>query len=375
MMKLPLQAVSLVATVLLFSACSREVNVKIGVAAPMTGPQAKSGLSLAQGAQIAVDELNEDGFFIKGKRAHFELFVEDDKANPEEGKLAAKRLVDKGVVAVFGHLNSGVTIPAAPIYAAAGIPQMSVSTNPKYTRLGIKTAFRIAADDIEQGATLGRIATGKLRSKNVFVVDDSSLFGAGLVLEVAKVLDAKNIVSNKASVDVKTANYKELVEKITAANADVVVYGGDEPVGLALLKEMRAAGNTAKFVTGDTMCDGITIKNAATNANNNYFCTVAGVPPSWLSGGVAFVQKYTAKFGEPGTMSSISYDGIHVFAQAMQRAGSTEPAVYAPELKKSAFDGKIQGTIEFDAKGDLKDASVVIFESIDGKLVELSSLF
>lgn len=374
-MKIDVRNIAVLTTVLLACACSRQIDVKIGVAAPITGPQAKSGLSLAQGAQIAVDELNEDGFFIKGKRAHFELFIEDDKANPEEGKLAAKRLIDKGVVAVFGHLNSGVTIPAAPIYAAAGIPQMSVSTNPKYTRLGLKTAFRIAADDIEQGATLGRIATGKLKSKNVFVVDDGSLFGTGLVVEVNKVLEAKKVVATKASVDIKTANYKELVEKINTAGADVVIYGGDEPVGLALLKEMRSSGNTAKFITGDTMCDGISIKNAAGNADRDYFCTVAGVPPSWLSGGVAFVQKYNAKFGEPGTMSSISYDGIHVFAQAMQRAGSTDPAVYLPEMKKASFDGKIQGSIEFDEKGDLKDASVVIFETIGGKLVELSNLF
>ncbi|MFZ6844099.1 branched-chain amino acid ABC transporter substrate-binding protein [Undibacterium sp. RuTC16W] len=363
------------AVVLLVSACSRQVEVKIGVVAPMTGNLAHNGKSIAGGAQIAVDELNEEGIYIQGKRAHFSLTIEDDKANPEDGKAAAQRLIDAGVVAVYGHFNSGVTIPAAPIYAKAGIPQMSASTNPQYTRMGIPSAFRIGADDIEQGTTLGRIAVDKLKAKTVFVVDDASLFGLGLAAEVLKVLESKKIVPGKESVNPLTVDYPQLVKKINDSKSDVVIYGGDEPVGLGLLKAMRAAGITAKFVTGDSMCDAAIIKSAAGNADRGYFCTVAGVPPSWLSGGAAFMQKYRAKFGEPGAMSPISYDGIHVYAQAMQRAGSIDPKVFVPEMKKTSFDGKIQGTIEFDAKGDLKDGTVVIYESVGGSLTEQTNIF
>ncbi|MCU6434802.1 branched-chain amino acid ABC transporter substrate-binding protein [Undibacterium sp. Jales W-56] len=374
-MKVSSQKLISLAVVLLLSACSRQVEVKIGVVAPMTGNLAHNGKSIANGAQIAVDELNEDGMYIQGKRAHFSLIVEDDKANPEDGKAAAQRLVDAGVAAVYGHFNSGVTIPAAPIYAKAGIPQMSASTNPKYTRMGIASAFRIGADDIEQGTTLGRIAVDKLKAKTVFVIDDASLFGVGLAAEVLKVLESKKITPGKESVNPLTVDYPQLVKKIGESKSDVVIYGGDEPVGLGLLKAMRAAGIAAKFVTGDSMCDAAIIKAAAGNADHGYFCTVAGVPPSWLSGGAAFMQKYRAKFGEPGAMSPISYDGIHVYAQAMQRAGSIDPKVFVPEMKKTSFDGKIQGTIEFDAKGDLKDGTVVIYESVGGSLTEQTNIF
>ncbi len=376
-MKVPTQKLMFPALLLalLVSACSRQVEVKIGVVAPMTGSLAHNGQDIAHGAQIAVEELNEDGVFIKGKRAHFSLVIEDDKASADEGKAAAQRLVDAGVVAVYGHFNSGVTIPAAPIYAKAGIPQMSASTNPQFTRMGLSTVFRIGADDIEQGATLGRIATEKLKAKTVFVVDDGSLFGVGLVAEVLKMLDAKKINSGKESVTPTTVNYSSLMKKITDLNPEVIIYGGDEPVGLGLLKELRTNGSNAKFLVGDGLCEGSTIKAAAGNADRNFFCTVAGVPPSWLSGGAAFIQKYRAKYGEPGAMSPISYDGIHVFAQAMQKAGSIDPAVFVPELKKDSFDGKIQGTIEFDTKGDIKDGTVVIYESVGGKLTEVSSIF
>ncbi|HYD81167.1 MAG TPA: branched-chain amino acid ABC transporter substrate-binding protein [Paucimonas sp.] len=356
------------------AACSRQVDVKIGVVAPMSGSLAQYGKDIAQGAQIAVDELNQERFVIDGKRANFQLVVEDDKADKEEGKKAAQRLVDAGVSAVFGHFNSGVSIPAAPIYAKAGIPQLSVSTNPEYTRMGLNTAFRLTADDIQQGAALGKLASEKLRAKSIFLVDDKTKFGIGLIEEVKKVLDGKGIKPPHESVDptqAKETDYAALVQKIVDSGADLVLYAGDETAGLPLLKNLRRAVSSAKFVVADAMCDQSTIKNAEGFADNNYYCTIAGVPPSWLSTGIAFTELYKAKYnGMPGAYSTLAYDGIHVFAQAMQEAASPKPAAFLPLMKKTAFDGKVQGTVEFDSKGDIKDGTVVIFQSIGGKLTE-----
>ena len=81
------RAACMLAAIGLASACSRQVTVKIGVAAPMSGPLAQYGKDMAHGAEVAVDELNKDFFMINGKRAHFELVIEDDKASPEEGNL------------------------------------------------------------------------------------------------------------------------------------------------------------------------------------------------------------------------------------------------------------------------------------------------
>jgi branched-chain amino acid transport system substrate-binding protein len=354
-------------------ACSRQVDVKIGVVAPMSGTLAQYGKDIANGARVAVEELNKEHFVIDGKRAHFELVVEDDKATADTGKEAAQRLVDAGVSAVFGHFNSGVSIAAAPLYAAAGIPQLSVSTNPKYTRMGLKTTFRIAADDVEQGATIGRLVSDKLHGKAVFMVDDKTPFGVGLAEEVAKVFKTKNLTPKHESVDAK-ADFAALAQKIKDGNTDIVFFGGDEAVGLPLLKAMRAALVTAKFVAADAMCDPSTVKNAGGLADNNYYCTMAGVPPSWLSAGIGFTEMYKAKYGTPGAYSTLAYDGIHVLAQAMQEANSKNPADYLPVMKTTAFDGKIQGTVEFDSKGDIKDGTVVIYQSIGGQLTEQRNL-
>lgn len=355
----------------LLSACSRQVDVKIGVGAPMTGNLAHIGKDIAQGAQVAVDELNADNFTINGKRAHFELVVEDDKSDPTEGKAAAQRLIDAKVNAVFGHLNSGVTIPASELYSKAGIPQLSVSTNPKYTRQGLKTAFRLIADDTQQGNTLGVLITDKLHGKSVYIVDDSTPFGIGLAEEVDKVLKNKNITAPHDSVSPKTVDYPALAQKIKDSKADTVFFGGDEGIGLPLLKELRKSDANIKFVVGDAMCDASVVKAAAGDANSNFYCTIPGVPPSWLSAGAGFTELYKKKYnGAPNPYATLAYDGIHIFSQAMQEANSADPAVYLPKLATGSFDGKIQGSVEFDAKGDVKDGTVVIFQSIGGELTE-----
>lgn len=367
------RAASLIA-LLALAACSRTVDVKIGVAAPMSGPLAQMGKDIAQGAEVAVQELNQEHFMIHGKRAHFSLVVEDDKASPDEGTAVARRLVEAGVAAVFGHLNSGVTIAAAPSYEAAGIPQLSVSTNPKYTRMGNKTAFRLTADDIEQGATLGRLITDKLRAKSLFLADDKTLFGVGVADEVERAAKARGTVMKRESIDPKNADHAALAQKIIDAKADVVFFGGDVATGGPVLRALRKAGSNAKFVAADAMCDASVLRDTQGAADRNFFCTVAGVPPSWLSAGIGFTETYKAKFGAPGAYSTLAYDGIHILAQAMQEAGSAKPDAVLQAMKTNSFDGKIQGPVEFDAKGDIKDGTVVIYQAIGGQLVEQRSL-
>ncbi len=360
---------------ILMSACGGDVKVKIGLVAPMTGPLAQYGKDMVNGAQVAIEELHAESFRIREKRVKFELVVEDDKANPETGKTAAQRLVDAGVVAVFGHFNSGVSIAAAPIYAKAGIPQLSVSTNPRYTRLGLKTTFRLTADDIQQGAVLGRMMSDKLRVKSLFMLDDKTTFGVGLRDEVAKVFKDKKLNPPSESIDPKTTDFAPLIEKIKAADADAIFFGGDEAVGLPFLKALRAAGSKAFFVVGDAMCDVSFLEKAKALVEQGFYCTLAGVPPSWLAEGISFTQAYKDKYKTtPGSYASLAYTGVQVFAQAMQEARSTEPNIYMPVMAKGSYDGKIQGLVEFDSKGDVKDGTVVIFEAVRGKLVERKNL-
>ena len=159
------------------SAASADSSViKIGHVAPTSGAIAHLGKDNENGARMAIDELNAKGLTIGGKKVTFELVAEDDAGDPKQGTAAAQKLVDSKVNGVVGHLNSGTSIPASKIYSDAGIPQISPSaTNPKYTRQGFKTTFRVVADDVHLGGTLGKYAITELKGKSISVVDDLSL--------------------------------------------------------------------------------------------------------------------------------------------------------------------------------------------------------
>jgi branched-chain amino acid transport system substrate-binding protein len=134
--------------------------------APTSGAIAHLGKDNENGARMAIEELNAKGVTIGGKKAKFELLAEDDAGDPKQGTAAAQKLVDAKVNGVIGHLNSGTTIPASKIYSDAGIPQISPSaTNPKYTRQGYKTTFRVVADDVHLGGTLGRTPSRNSRAR------------------------------------------------------------------------------------------------------------------------------------------------------------------------------------------------------------------
>ena len=139
------------------AAYAQDMVVKIGHVGPTSGGIAHLGKDNENGARMAIDELNAKGTTIGGKKVKFELLAEDDAGDPKQGTAVAQKLVDSKVNGVIGHLNSGTTIPASKLYSDAGIPQISPSaTNPKYTRQGFKTTFRVVADDVHLGGTLGR---------------------------------------------------------------------------------------------------------------------------------------------------------------------------------------------------------------------------
>ena len=364
-----------IAAASLIASCSRPIHVKIGFVGPLSGPIADFGKDMLRGTEVAIDELNHDGFIkIDGRPVHFELVVEDDKSDPEVGKAAAKRLLDAGIAGAIAHANSGVAIPNAAQFAAAGVPGFSLATNPKYTRMGYKTVFRVQADDVEQGNAMTRLAD-KLKVKAPFIVDDKTTYGIGLSEVMVAAYKAKNMTVPVESVaapkDSAQADYSELAKKIIAANADAVLYGGTEEVALPLLKALRAAGSQAKFVGGDGMCSLSAVKHAGPDADTRYYCTTPGVPASWLSNGINFVQLFQAKFkSNPGPQAATTYESVHIMADAMQRANSTDPKVYLPQLTKEPFQGKIQGAVSFDAKGDIVNATVVAFQANNGELVE-----
>ena len=341
--------------------------VKIGFASPLTGGQASYGKDNQNGAQMAIDELNASQPKIGGKAVKFELMAEDDQADPKLGPTIAQKLVDAKVAGVVGHFNSGVTIPASKVYSDAGIPQLSVSTNVKYTQQGFKTAFRLMADDGKQGKALGEYAVKKLGFKRLAVIDDSTAYGQGLADEFEKAVKASGgqVVKREHTND-KAVEFAPLLTSIKSANPDAIFFGGYDQQAAPMARQMKTLGMNQKLMGGETMNSAKFIELAGPAAEGH----IASTPGAALQsrpGGAAFAAKYKARYGQDiGLYAPYFYDGVMVLGAAMKAANSTDPAKVLPALAKIKYDG-ITANISFDDKGELTQGLLTIFEVKNGK--------
>src|SRR5450432_2342031 len=349
-----------------------EVTVKIGHAAPTTGPQAHLGKDNENGARLAIDDANGKNIVIDGKKVKFELQAEDDQADPKQGTTVAQKLVDAKVSGVVGHLNSGTSIPASKIYSDAGIPQISPSaTNPKLTLQGFKTTFRVMANDVQQGSVIGKAAVETLGAKKIAIIDDKTAYGAGLADETEKAAKAAGatIVAREYTND-KATDFKAILTKIKAKNPDVIMYGGMDAQGGPMAKQIKELGIKAKFISGDGVCSSEWPKLAG-GAAEGQFCTQAGLPPEKMPNAKDFGTRFTAKYGPIQVYAPYSYDAAKTLIEAMKKANSTDPAKYLPELAKISYNG-ITAKIEFDEHGDTKNGAITLYQVKDGKLMPMA---
>jgi len=353
-------------------ALAQEQVVKIGHVAPVSGAIAHLGKDNEYGARLAIEELNAKGVNINGKKVKFELVAEDDAADPKQGTAAAQKLVDAKVSGVIGHLNSGTTIPASKIYSDAGIPQISPSsTNPKYTRQGYKTAFRVVADDVHLGGTLGRYAVNELKGKSIAVIDDRTAYGQGVAEEFEKAVKAAggNLVGHEFTTD-KATDFMPILTTLKGKKPDIIFFGGMDAVGGPMMKQMKSLGIKAKFMGGDGICTNEMIKLAGdAMADGQVVCAEAGGVDGALKKGMDdFSAKFKKRFNDDVKLySPYVYDAVYVMVDAMQRAKSSEPAKYLPELAKTTGFKGVTGTISFDAKGDIKNGALTLYTFKAGK--------
>jgi branched-chain amino acid transport system substrate-binding protein len=351
-----------------------EITVQLGHVAPLTGPQAHLGKDNENAARMAIDELNAKALEIGGAKVKFALVAEDDQADPKQGTIVAQKLVDAKVSGVIGHLNSGTTIPASKIYSDAGIPQISGSaTNPKYTLQGFATAFRVMANDVQQGKVLGNYAVKQLGSKNVAIIDDRSAYGQGLAneVEIGVVAAGGKIVAREFTND-KATDFAAILTKIKSKKADIIFYGGMDAQGGPMAKQMKSLGLKTKFLTGDGGCTPEFIKLASA-ASEGQYCSLPGVPLDQMPGGKAFSDAFSAKFGQIQLYAPYVYDAVQVMVDAMKRANSVEPAKYLPEIGKTNYQG-VTAKIQFDEIGDLKGGAISLYQVKDGKWEYLETI-
>lgn len=343
-------------------------TILIGLAGPLTGPSARIGKDLENGAQLAIADVNAQKPTLKGKPVIFKLLSEDDQSDPRTAVAVAQRLVDEGVAGVVGHWNTGTSIPAARIYHDAGIAQVApVATGHGYTQQGFDTSFRVMGHDDDGGNYAGEYAAKVLKAKRIAVIDDRTAFGQGLADEFIKSLASQGIQPvAREYVDDKTVDFSAVLTTVRSKNADLIFFGGVDSQAAPLARRIKQLGmNTPLMGAGGFVSQ--TFLTLAQKEGEGVVALEPGLPLEQMPGGKAFEQAYRDRYKTHIELHApFAYDATRVLIAAIEQAGSADPADYLPKLRAIHYQG-VTGTIAFDSQGNLQQPSFTLYRVVDGK--------
>jgi len=343
-------------------------TILIGLAGPLTGPSARIGKDLENGAQLAIADANAQKPTLKGKPVIFKLLSEDDQSDPRTAVAVAQRLVDEGVAGVVGHWNTGTSIPAARIYHDAGIAQVApVATGHGYTQQGFDTSFRVMGHDDDGGNYAGEYAAKVLKAKRIAVIDDRTAFGQGLADEFIKSLAAQGIQPvAREYVDDKTVDFSAVLTTVRSKNADLIFFGGVDSQAAPLARRIKQLGmNTPLMGAGGFVSQ--TFLTLAQKEGEGVVALEPGLPLEQMPGGKAFEQAYRDRYKTHiDRHAPFAYDATRVLIAAIEQAESADPADYLPKLRAIHYQG-VTGTIAFDSQGNLQQPSFTLYRVVDGK--------
>ena len=301
-------------------------EIVIGVAGPMTGDLAQFGTSLKNGVDLAFEEINAAGGVL-GKTLVVDLG--DDQAKTNEGVNVARNFTrdPRGIPAVLGHFNSGISKPAGEIYNQAGIVMLTpASTNPAVTGADKPFVFRNLPNDNQNGALLASFVVNGLKAKNIAIYYANDEYGKGLsgvVEKTIKELGAKVVAT--ANYDPNTdEDFRPVLTSWRRKAIDAIVLCAENPKGAQLIKQAREAGITAPFAGGDGIASAELWEIGKKAGEGTYVVSYFhdANPDEEVQ---KFVKKYKAKYGRtPDVWAAQAYDAARLLADAITRAGSAE---------------------------------------------------
>lgn len=343
-------------------------TIKLGVAGAQSGDLASYGLPTVKAAELVVAKYNAKGG-INGKQV--ELLIEDDVCKPEVATNTATKLVTDGVDVVLGHICSGATKAALPIYKEAGVIVMSPSaTAVDLTKSGdYSNFFRTIAPDDAQAEAMVEFTLGTLAAKKVAVVHDKGDYGKGLA-EIAKGLVEASGTAEVALFEGVTpgaVDYTAIVQKIKRTGADAVIFGGYHPEASKIVSMMKKKRMDIPFVSDDGVKDDTFIKVAGENAEGVY----ASGPQDNSANPVAIAaiaDHKKAYNADPGAFFENAYSAALALLNAIEKAGTTDSAAVVKALQTEKVETPV-GNIHFDTKGDAVGVGFVMYVVKDGKYV------
>ena len=345
-------------------------SIKIGVAGAHSGDLASYGLPTVKAAELVVKDINDKGG-INGTK--IELLIEDDVCKAEIATNTATKLVSQGVNVVIGHICSGATKAALPIYRDAGVIVMSPSaTNPELTQSGdYPNFYRTIASDDAQARTEVDFATDVLKVKKIAVIHDKGDYGKGLAEFAKKFIEqaGKAEVVLFEGITPGAVDYSAVVQKIKRSGAEAVIFGGYHPEASKIVTQMRKKRMKTIFISDDGVKDDTFIKVAGKNAEGVYATGPADVSSNPLT--KDYRDKHQKEYGsEPGAFFDNAVAAALALTNALAKAGSTDQAAVAAVLRSDDVATPF-GDLHFDKKGDAIGVGFSMYQVKDGQYVQI----
>jgi branched-chain amino acid transport system substrate-binding protein len=324
-------------------------DILVAVAGPMTGQYAAFGQAMRAGAELAVRDLNTASGIGERK---LQLVIEDDACDRTQAKTVAERLVKQHVALVIGHHCASASIAAAPLYAAAGIIQISPgTTDPTFTdkRAGA-TIFRLAARDDRQGVVSGAYLARNFAGKRVAILHDRTNVGLRLAAETKKAMNASGLTEALYSGFIAgERDYTQLARDLKTYRIDAVYLGAYPSESDLICAALRAEGLAIPIIASKLL-GGPPYELPQPDGLDGIMLT--SLPnPATLPGGR---KLNTATPNDPNIMlQANAYAAIEIWVQAAVTAARTQggKVTIAHALQKGSFT-TILGELGFDKKGD-----------------------
>ncbi|EST11747.1 branched-chain amino acid ABC transporter substrate-binding protein [Sporolactobacillus laevolacticus] len=341
--------------------------IEIGSQSPLSGGSATLGDAIRLGAELAIDD--QKAAFAK-KGFDIQLKDMDDQGDPKKGVANAQILAaDKNVLALVGHLNSGVAIPSSEVYEKNNLAMVSPATTATVvTDRGLKSVNRICARDDFQGPAGANFAVKTLKAKKIFIIQDKTAYGSGLAEQFrdqAKKLGA-DIVGYEG-ITVGEKDFSGVLSQAVAKKPDLIYFGGVYAEGGLIIKQARQKGFNGPIMGGDGLDSSSTVQIAGDAVKGVYLTSVAG-DVSKTEKGQAFAKKYKEKFGKDvESYSAYGYDSAAVILKGIMNAindnNGKKPT--RAQVEKAIrgikdYDG-VTTKVSFNDKGDNTFAKVYIY--------------
>jgi branched-chain amino acid transport system substrate-binding protein len=341
-------------------------TLSVGVLVAQTGTAGARGKDLLHGATLAAEEINQSGFMVDGKPLKIQLKSTDDRGDVEIAQAQARDLLDTGVGALIGPLNSNQAAAVIPIVAAKGLPHLITATSATLLGLGKGNVLRLLANDDQQGRAIASFVAETLHSERIAVVVEKSDYGRGLDASVVAALGKWHLQPvASAEVDDKSQLPPEAITQFRQAKVDTIVFLAREPQLVGLLDAVEKAGWTDLAIVGSNV---IRNRNVAHRplAIRALYATATAIDAKEFPEGKVFLESFRKRFdSDPVWGAQYAYDAVYALADAARQARSLDAPALVETLKRIDPGTKVNQQMRFAASGEQVYPTIGVYKVHD----------